>query len=65
VRKRLADEQGLPPYVIFHDATLRDIATRKPCTLDEFAAIPGVGQRKLEKYGETFLEVVRESGMQQ
>jgi ATP-dependent DNA helicase RecQ len=65
VRKKLADEQGLPPYVIFHDATLRDIATRKPCTLDEFAAIPGVGQRKLEKYGETFLEVVQGAGMQQ
>ncbi|MBB6094033.1 ATP-dependent DNA helicase RecQ [Povalibacter uvarum] len=59
LRKRLADENGLPPYVIFHDATLREIAARKPTTLDEFATIAGVGQRKLEKYGELFIAAVR------
>lgn len=59
LRKQLADQQGLPPYVIFHDATLRDIATRKPATLDEFAQVAGVGQRKLEKYADAFMDVVR------
>ncbi len=62
LRKRLADENGVPPYVIFHDATLREMATRKPATLAEFAMIAGVGQTKLEKYGELFLAVVRSTG---
>ncbi|HKE95496.1 MAG TPA: ATP-dependent DNA helicase RecQ, partial [Povalibacter sp.] len=59
LRKKLADANGLPPYVIFHDSTLRAIAASKPTTLDEFATVPGVGQRKLEKYGEAFLEITR------
>ncbi|HEY5808977.1 MAG TPA: DNA helicase RecQ [Povalibacter sp.] len=59
LRKRLADENGVPPYVIFHDATLREIAARKPATLAEFATIAGVGQRKLEKYGELFIAAVQ------
>ncbi len=59
LRKRLADQNGLPPYVIFHDATLREIAARKPTALEEFATIAGVGQRKLEKYGELFIAAVR------
>lgn len=62
LRKRLADENGFPPYVIFHDATLREIAARKPGNLAEFATISGVGQRKLEQYGTVFLEAVQKSG---
>jgi ATP-dependent DNA helicase RecQ len=58
LRKRLADEQGVPPYVIFSDATLREIAARKPATLSAFRAISGVGDVKLERYGRIFLEAI-------
>ena len=58
-RRELAEEQGVPPYVIFHDASLVEMAERRPRTLDEFAAIPGVGAMKLERYGETFLAIIR------
>ena len=57
-RLSLAHEQGVPPYVIFHDATLREIAVARPGSLTELAEIPGVGATKLERYGDTFLEVV-------
>jgi ATP-dependent DNA helicase RecQ len=60
LRKRLADENGLPPYVIFHDSTLREMAERKPLDLDQFAALPGVGQAKLARYGGHFIAAVRE-----
>jgi len=60
LRKQLADSQGLPPYVIFHDATLREIAQRKPMSSSEFARIRGVGEAKLARYGERFVAVVRE-----
>jgi ATP-dependent DNA helicase RecQ len=60
LRKRLADENGLPPYVIFHDSTLREMAEHKPLDLDQFAALPGVGQAKLARYGEQFIAAVRE-----
>jgi ATP-dependent DNA helicase RecQ len=60
LRKRLADEHGLPPYVVFHDATLREMAERRPLTLSEFAELPGVGQAKLARYGDQFIAVVRE-----
>ena len=58
-RKRLADENNVPPYVIFHDATLIQMATDKPQTSEALLAISGVGQTKLERYGPAFLEVVR------
>jgi ATP-dependent DNA helicase RecQ len=57
-RRDLAAEQNVPPYVIFHDATLVEIAHRKPQSLDEFLAIPGIGERKLARYGDDFLEVL-------
>jgi ATP-dependent DNA helicase RecQ len=60
LRKRLANEQGLPPYVIFHDSTLREMAIRRPLTLDAFAALPGVGQAKLSRYGEHFIAALRQ-----
>ncbi len=58
LRARLAKEQGVPAYVIFHDATLMAIASAAPDSLDELAAISGVGARKLERYGEAVLEVL-------
>ena len=57
-RKRLADEYDVPPYVIFHDATLRQMAADKPQTDAALLAISGVGQTKLERYGPAFLEVI-------
>ncbi|WP_417538707.1 DNA helicase RecQ [Marinobacter sp.] len=57
-RKELADKQGVPPYVIFHDTTLFDMLERKPQTLDELAGVSGVGAAKLEKYGEIFLAAI-------
>ncbi len=60
-RRDLAIEGGVPPYVIFHDATLRELAERRPMNLSDFARISGVGARKLEAYGEPFLSVIREA----
>jgi ATP-dependent DNA helicase RecQ len=60
LRKRLADEHGLPPYVVFHDATLREMAEHRPLTLSQFAELPGVGQAKLARYGEHFIAAVAE-----
>ena len=59
-RMELAREQGVPPYVIFHDSNLLEILNRKPQTLDEMAQISGVGQAKLAKYGDAFLQVVED-----
>jgi len=58
VRKRLADDEGVPPYVVFHDRTLREMATRRPTTLSALLTITGVGQAKLERYGSDFLAVL-------
>ena len=59
VRRDLAKEQGVPPYVIFHDATLRDMAAAKPRTLGEMGRLGGVGERKLAAYGQPFLDAIR------
>jgi ATP-dependent DNA helicase RecQ len=59
-RLELAREQGVPPYVIFHDSTLLEIHNRKPQTLDEMGQISGIGQAKLQKYGNEFLQVIEE-----
>ena len=64
LRKRLADEHGVPPYVVFHDATLREMAERRPLTLHQFARLPGVGQAKLARYGELFINALREYPVQ-
>ncbi|WP_029012975.1 DNA helicase RecQ [Niveispirillum irakense] len=58
LRLELAREQGVPPYVIFHDATLMEMVQQKPQELDELGTLPGVGARKLERYGEYFLDVI-------
>ncbi|MBW0146250.1 DNA helicase RecQ [Marinobacter arenosus] len=57
-RKELAEEKGVPPYVIFHDTTLFDMLERKPRSLEELAEVNGVGAAKLEKYGAIFLEAI-------
>jgi ATP-dependent DNA helicase RecQ len=57
-RRTLASEARLPPYVIFHDSTLREMAATRPATLAALGRITGVGARKLEAYGERFLAVI-------
>lgn len=59
-RRRLADAQGVPPYVIFHDATLADMVHLAPVTQPELAEVSGVGVAKLERYGDEFLSVIRQ-----
>lgn len=58
LRLTLAKDQGVPPYVIFHDKTLREMATVKPSTLEAMSTIGGVGESKLTHYGHAFLEVI-------
>ena len=60
LRRELAAMRGVPPYVIFSDATLLELAARKPRTLDEFATVKGVGEKKLADLGETFLAAINE-----
>jgi len=57
-RMELAREQGVPPYVIFHDSTLLEMLNRKPQSLTDMGLISGVGQSKLAKYGDDFLQVL-------
>lgn len=61
-RRELAQEAQVPPYVIFHDSVLRDMAALKPTSRAALSAITGVGERKLDAYGEAFLAVIRASG---
>jgi ATP-dependent DNA helicase RecQ len=60
-RLELARAQHVPPYVIFHDSTLRDMARLKPRDLGSLALIPGVGKSKLERYGEAFLALIAQA----
>ncbi|WP_305097805.1 DNA helicase RecQ [Croceibacterium aestuarii] len=59
LRRKLAAEAQVPPYVIFHDATLREMAAVRPASLAELGAVSGVGAKKLEAYGDAFLAVLR------
>ncbi len=59
-RKELADEQGIPPYMVFHDATLMEIMEQQPTKDYELLHINGVGEAKLERFGDAFLEVVKQ-----
>ncbi|HLV16497.1 MAG TPA: RQC domain-containing protein, partial [Pseudomonas sp.] len=61
LRRKLAEEHGVPPYVIFPDATLLEMLRSQPRNLAEMARVSGVGARKLERYGEAFLEVLNGS----
>ena len=58
LRKKLADERGVPAYVVFSDATLRDMVARRPSTPAELLEVNGVGPAKLERYGAAFLEAI-------
>ncbi|MBN1174245.1 MAG: HRDC domain-containing protein, partial [Micromonosporaceae bacterium] len=59
-RAETAREQGVPAYVVFHDATLRQIATEVPATMDALSTISGVGERKLARYGQQILNTLSE-----
>jgi ATP-dependent DNA helicase RecQ len=59
-RRLFAEEQGVPPYVIFHDSTLQEMCATMPQSLGEFARLGGVGERKLDKYGGEFLQVIND-----
>ena len=61
LRKEIADREGVPPYCIFHDATLREIACARPQSAQELLAIRGIGATKLEKFGSAFLTACRTS----
>jgi ATP-dependent DNA helicase RecQ len=58
-RQTLASEHNVPPYVIFHDKTLHEMLAYRPQTASEMLGISGVGQTKLDRYGERFLAVLR------
>jgi ATP-dependent DNA helicase RecQ len=60
LRKQLASEQKVPPYIIFNDATLKELLHQQPQSLREMSRVPGVGERKLQLYGEVFLAVLQE-----
>ena len=60
-RRELAKEAQVPPYVIFHDSVLREMALMKPSSRSQLSNISGVGTRKLEAYGDAFLQVIREA----
>ena len=60
-RRELAEAQGVPPYVIFHDSTLVEMCSVVPRTLEGFSKLSGVGERKLMKYGEAFLAAIRDA----
>jgi ATP-dependent DNA helicase RecQ len=57
-RSRLAKEQGVPPYVVFHDTTLRAMAVERPVSFAALGEIPGIGENKLKRYGTAFLAVI-------
>ena len=59
VRLRIARERGVPPYVIFHDTTLRELARLKPRRVEELQTVKGIGARKAEQLGEAFVDEIR------
>lgn len=60
IRKQLADEANVPPFVIFSDKSLKDMCAKKPTSSQEFLEVNGVGENKLEKYGEIFIKAIME-----
>lgn len=59
LRKKLADSQAIPPYIVLTDKTLHLLATLKPTTIEAFGEISGIGEYKKEKYGKDFITVIR------
>jgi len=64
LRKQLASDQDVPPYVIFHDATLMEMVLYRPLTSEQMRRLSGVGERKLAQYGDPFLELIAEHNQQ-
>lgn len=62
-RMALAKAQNVPPYVIFHDKTLRELALQKPSSLEQMRTIPGVGEQKILRYGEVFIAIISQHDM--
>ncbi len=62
LRLALAREQGVPPYVVFHDATLAEMVSHRPASLEELGQLSGVGARRLANYGERFLACISSAG---
>jgi len=60
-RRELAQQAGVPPYVIFHDSVLREMAAQRPTSRSALGVLSGIGARKLDAYGEAFLAVIREA----
>jgi ATP-dependent DNA helicase RecQ len=58
LRKQIAEQEEVPPYVVFNDATLVEMAQLMPMTEMELLAVNGVGQRKLERFGEAFMDLI-------
>ena len=58
-RRELAAAAGVPPYVVFHDSTLREMAELKPTTRQALSRVSGVGAAKLDRYGDAFVEIIR------
>ncbi len=65
LRKDIATELGVPPYVVFSDASLKDMVETKPMTEDDFIEVSGVGQKKLERFGEQFMQKIKEYTQQE
>jgi ATP-dependent DNA helicase RecQ len=63
LRRKLADEESKPPFMIFSDATLQQMVRDKPQTMEELLTISGVGQHKLKHYGLHFLKALRECNL--
>jgi superfamily II DNA helicase RecQ len=61
-RRDVAREHGVPAYTVFHDSTLQEVATVLPRSLEQLRAISGIGATKLDRYGATLLELVRQAG---
>ena len=61
LRRQIADSEQLPAYIVFSDATLKDMAEKLPKTLDKMLEVSGIGQKKLEKYGRQFLGLILQS----
>jgi len=59
LRKKCADEEGFPPYIVFSDKVLHALATIRPKTMEQMSNVAGIGEHKLNKYGRRFLEVIR------
>ncbi|MFP4461404.1 MAG: HRDC domain-containing protein, partial [Thermotogota bacterium] len=60
LRKTIALEENVPPYIVFHDYSIREMSNINPSTVEELIEIKGVGEKKLKKYGERFLQLIKQ-----